>query len=248
MDLSFQLYSARNFQPWRDVFHALADIGYTQVEGFGGLFDQADQLAELLKTTGLHMSSAHFGIDQLEEDFDNSLAIIKQLHIKLVFCPYLEPAERPTSAAGWQAFAHRLVAIGDKLAMHNIAFGWHNHDFEFKALDNGQLPIDILLENAPNLAWEADLAWVQVGGHDPLVWIDKYADRLTAIHIKDRAPAGENEDQDGWCDIGDGVLNWPELLAAIRSKTKVNVFCVEHDNPADVFAFAQNAFNILQKF
>lgn len=248
MDLSFQLYSARNFQPWSKVFAALADYGYAQVEGFGGMFDQPDQLAELLKATGLRMDSAHFGLDQLEDDFDNSLAIIKQLGIKSVFCPYLDEAGRPNSAAGWETFAQRLASIGDKLASNHIAFGWHNHDFEFKALDDGQLPMDIILQSAPTLEWEADIAWVHVGGHNPLDWIEKYKDRMTAIHVKDRAPEGENLDQDGWCDVGEGVLNWQEILDAVRSKTNVKIFCVEHDNPADAFAFAQNSFNNIQKF
>ncbi len=32
MDLSYQLYSARNATPWPTVFSALAEQGYTQVE------------------------------------------------------------------------------------------------------------------------------------------------------------------------------------------------------------------------
>ena len=39
MDVSFQLYSAREFTPWADVFSMLAGLGYTQVEGFGGNYE-----------------------------------------------------------------------------------------------------------------------------------------------------------------------------------------------------------------
>ena len=39
MDVSFQLYSAREMSPWEDVIKMIADLGYTQVEGFGGVYE-----------------------------------------------------------------------------------------------------------------------------------------------------------------------------------------------------------------
>ena len=35
---SFQLYSARNFQPWDERAEDARQVGYTQVEGFGGVY------------------------------------------------------------------------------------------------------------------------------------------------------------------------------------------------------------------
>ena len=34
MNWSFQLYSARNFQPWEGVLKTLGELGYKEVEGF----------------------------------------------------------------------------------------------------------------------------------------------------------------------------------------------------------------------
>ena len=48
MDLSFQLYSARNFLPWDRVMNRLAELGYRQVEGFGGVFQDADATAAMM--------------------------------------------------------------------------------------------------------------------------------------------------------------------------------------------------------
>ena len=36
--LGFQLYSARNFQPFSAIFPKLANAGYTEVEGYGALY------------------------------------------------------------------------------------------------------------------------------------------------------------------------------------------------------------------
>ena len=49
---------------------------------------------------------------------------------------------------------------------------------------------------------------------------------------------GQNLDQDGWCDVGTGVLDWPELWRqslALGAKWMV----LEHDKPEDQVGFAR---------
>jgi len=248
MDLSFQLYSARNFQPWPEMLQALAANGYRQVEGYGDVYANPAEFAADLDNLGLKMPSGHFGIDMLEDDFDSALSIISAFGMTQVYCPYLNEEDRPKDAAGWQGFARRLATIGEKLASHGVAFGWHNHDFEFVALPDGQMPMAIILETAKNISWESDIAWIVVGGEDPFAWIEKYGDRISAIHVKDRAPEGENIDQDGWSDVGAGTMDWAALLTAVKNKTNASVYAVEHDNPSDAFAFAKNSFDNIQNF
>ncbi len=57
---------------------------------------------------------------------------------------------------------------------------------------DGSIPQDRIFEGGPGLEWEMDVAWVIRGGADPLAWIETYKDRITAAHVKDIAPAGEN--------------------------------------------------------
>ena len=73
-----------------------------------------------------------------------------------------------------------------------------------------------IFEGGPELEWEMDVAWVIRGGADPLAWIEKYKDRITAAHVKDIAPAGENTDEDGWADVGHGTVDWKAIMAALR--------------------------------
>ena len=70
MKFSFQLYSARNFQPWQDVLAMLARTGYKNVEGFGGVYEDPSAFRKLLDDNGLAMPSGHFSIDALEGDID----------------------------------------------------------------------------------------------------------------------------------------------------------------------------------
>ena len=46
------------------------------------------------------------------------------------------------------------------------------------------------------------------GGADPLEWMRPYGNRITAVHVKDIAPAGESADEDGWADVGHGTVDW----------------------------------------
>ena len=246
MDISFQLYSARNATPWDGVVKTLADLGYTQVEGFGGNFEDAAGFRSLLDQNGLSMPSGHFSVDMLENEPEKALEIAKTLGITRVYCPYLDESERPSDAAGWAAFAARLEAIGERMRAGGVAFGWHNHDFEFVACDDGTLPMQVILDGAPNIDWEADIAWIIRGGADPFAWISANKDRITAAHVKDIAPAGECADEDGWSDVGHGTVDWAALMTALK-EAGVDLFVMEHDNPSDATRFATRSIKALRQ-
>lgn len=241
MDFSFQLYSARNFPPLDDVLSGLAKLGYKQVEGFGGLYGDADSLAEALKTHGLTMPTGHFGLNQLL-DTDAALKTAETLGIRYLYCPAISKDERRDyTASTWVQLGETLAKLGETFRSRGFGFGWHNHDFEFQPLADGQLPMDILLTTASNNEWEMDIAWVAKGGQDPMEWLKKYGSRINAVHVKDIAPAGQNADEDGWADVGHGTLDWQELWAAIKQHTNARYWVMEHDNPADVDRFASRS-------
>ena len=81
----------------------------------------------------------------------------------------------------------------------------------------------------------------QWAGEDPGAWIKKYCDRVTALHVKDLAPKGENADEDGQADVGHGVLDWKKLMPAIKAPG-VKYLVMEHDNPNDFERFARRSY------
>lgn len=243
-DLSYQLYSSRNFPPLVDTLNMLAGLGYTQVEAYGGLFDDADGLEHALRQSGLTMPSAHFGLLELEQEADRVIQLAEKFAIKAVYCPFIEPDARPTDSAGWRAFGERLNQAGRVFREAGLTFGWHNHDFEFVAQPDGAMPMDELLAGGPDLMWEADIAWIVRGGADPIDWIDRYAGRIAGVHVKDIAVAGEASDEDGWADVGHGTINWAQLMQALKS-TPAELFVVEHDNPNDHTRFARRSITAM---
>lgn len=242
-DFSYQLYSSRNFPPLADTLKMLKRLGYASVEGYGALYADAAKVAELkahLGDSGLTMPSGHFGLDMVENDPAGTLDIARALGVETIYVPYLLPDQRPDTGAGWAAFGKRLQEASKPYRDAGLGFGWHNHDFEFKKTADGAIPQVAIFEGGPDLEWEADLAWVIKGGADPLEWIETFGKRLTAVHLKDIASAGENADEDGWADLGHGTVDWKALKAALAG-TGVKYFVMEHDNPKDQERFASRS-------
>ena len=245
MDIGFQLFSARNF-PLADVLKKVAALGYTHVEGYGALYANPDPAAlkALLDENGLTMPTAHISLGDLE-DTGKTLKLAETLGIKVAVCPGLAPHKRQTWAEGWKAFGDKLQKIGKPLQDAGLTFGYHNHDFEFVSYD-GKYAMDILLEAAPAVNVEADVAWIVRGKADPATWLPKFGDRIVAIHVKDIAPPGEATDEDGWADAGQGVVPWKTLWPIVRNQTKAQYFVAEHDNPKDIDRFASRSIAFIK--
>ena len=249
MNISYQLYSSREATPWADVLAHLAQNGYTQVEGFGGVYEDASAFRALLDQNGLSMPSGHFfPIGCFEDDFDKSIAAAKTLGMKVAYVPAPEDLWRDgTDAANWIALAKRLEEACKKVNDAGLRFGWHNHHWEFMPLPGGEIAMDLLLEHAPSMEWEADVAWIIRGGADPLKYFETYKGRITATHVKDIAPEGDCLDEDGWADVGHGTLPWKEYMAALRGNG-VELFVMEHDKPSDARRFAERAIASFKTF
>lgn len=239
--ISFQLYSARNFPPLDNTFALLARLGYRNVEGFGGLFSDPAALRAQLDAHGLEMPTSHFSLEQLQ-DRKKMLATASTVGVKTLFCPAINREKWDQPEADWVSLTNELAELGKFYKGEGFGFGWHNHHFEFWPTASGRLPMDIILEGAPDIDWQMDVAWVARGGQDPLKWIEAHGDRVTAVHVKDIAPEGEAQDEDGWADVGHGTLDWGALYAAIKASTRATHFVMEHDNPNDLERFASRSF------
>jgi sugar phosphate isomerase/epimerase len=244
--LSYQLYSSRNTQPLESTLVMLAKAGYQEVEGYGGVYENPKALKAQLDKHGLKMPSGHFSIEMLERESKKAVEIATTLGITQMFAPYIMPDDRPQNAAGWKKFGRRLSVIGEWARSEGFTFGWHNHDFEFVKLKTGEIPAEIMFDNWPLIDWECDVAWIARAKQNPATWIKKYANRITAIHVKDIAQRGENQDEDGWCDVGQGQVRWKDLFK-LFGDTRALRFVMEHDNPKDAARFAKRSFDFVSK-
>ena len=234
--LSLQLYSARNVRPVAEQLASVERHGFTNVETFGPFYDDVGETQRQLGHRGLSVKSGHFALGLAEQQPDRVVELAKALGMAWVVIPFLSAEERPVDAAGWAALGRRLDALGQRFGRDGLGIAWHNHAFEFSALEDGSLPIEHILGD--HLHWEADLAWVVKGGGDPEHWIQRYRGRIPLVHVKDIAPAGEKADEDGWADVGTGTLPWDGLWRLCVA-AGAEIMIAEHDNPNDFDRFAR---------
>ena len=178
---------------------------------------------------GVEMVSAHVMVDALENDLNSAVAFQKTLGNDTLIIPWISDANYSDSAESWQKLGERFNKIAQQVKAEGMTLLYHNHSFEFGEYD-GKLGLEHLLDSAPDLGLELDIGWCQEGGVDPMPLLEKYAGRVRRVHVKDRAPEGENLEQDGWADVGHGVIDWPPLLEAARD-AGAEWFVVEHDTP-----------------
>jgi sugar phosphate isomerase/epimerase len=164
-----------------------------------------------------------------------------------VFAPAPPPGERDGDETAWRMLGQELARIGAAVHGAGLRFGWHNHHWEFRKAADGRTFLDVMFAEAPDLLWQADVAWIVRGGADPLAELRRHQDRVIAVHIKDIAPAGQCVDEDGWADPGHGVLDWGALRVAM-TQAAVELCVVEHDKPNDVARFARRAFETVSRW
>ncbi len=239
-ELSIQLYSLRNYGDLDRQLEALAGLGYRQVETVAGHLADARHTRARLDAHGLAASTGHVPLADLRTRLEWVADQAQTVGIVQLFMPAVPAPERDRPAGHWRAVGAELADMAERLDARSLGLGYHNHHWELKAYPDGSRPLEHLFEAAAGskLNWEADVAWLVRGGVEPVAWLERYRDRLVAVHVKDIAPKGKNLDEDGWADVGQGVLDWPALWRAALARG-ARWMVLEHDKPSDPVRFAR---------
>jgi len=240
--ISFQLYSARNFPPIEKQLDTLVEIGFDAVEPFGGAY-QADpkKLRDLCDAAGLKIPTCHMPLDELDRGISQAIDTAKTMGLEVMIVPAVPHDQRSKDADGWKALGARLAQHAAAARAAGLKLAWHNHAFEYTTLPDGSRPIDHLL--AEGVMWEPDLGWIMRGKADVPAELAKFAGRIAAFHVKDLAPEGVTVD-DGWTDVGAGIIDWTALWPAIAS-AGTDILVLEHDAPSDWESFARRSYTFV---
>lgn len=244
--IALQMYTLRNVGTLDQQLALAERTGYTAVELVGTQGVGSEELNALLSTHHLTVTSAHVQLDVLRHQLAEAIAFNRAVGNRVLVVPYLKPDERPTDIAGWQKLGKELDALGARLRRDGMKLAYHNHDFEMKKYA-GKTGYEWLVDTTQpqNLMLEIDAAWVSRGGQDPERLIKRYADRLFALHAKDNAGIGVRDDEANFAPLGEGLLAWPQIIAAAQ-KTGKPLYIVEHDLPKDPAAIITVAKQNLQ--
>jgi sugar phosphate isomerase/epimerase len=247
--LALQLYTVRNaFAADRGAALArAAEQGFRAVEAFGigsPQRDAAERLADArefraqLDANGLKVIAVHGSVSAA----DDAEAVYDELEVlgtdRLIAAVPGAVAgvgggmgnEALATADGVKLLAEGLNAAAEKASARGIRIGYHNHDFEWKPVENGTPAYDVLVGNLdPRVFLEVDVYWAKTAGQDPAQVISSYVDRVFTLHVKD-GPAVRGELQTS---VGQGVVDNP---AAIAAGVNVGYHIIELDEaPGDPF-------------
>ena len=224
--IGLQLYTLREdtAKDFAGTLQKVAAIGYGAVElaGYGDL--SVRELSGLLEDNHLKVAGSHIPLEKLESDLPKVIEENLKLGNAHIVVPYLAEDRRKT-VDGYKKLAETLAGCGETLQTAGMTLCYHNHDFEFKPMENGQMGEDILLENTdPNFVKiEADAYWILKAGQDPVAFVKKHPGRVPIVHLKDR------DLTDGsFAPVGTGDLPLDALIAAAL-EAGTQYFIVEQD-------------------
>jgi sugar phosphate isomerase/epimerase len=265
--IGLQLYTVRDAmeKDLEGTLAKVAGIGYQNVELAGFSMEDGKilyfhrspkDLRVALDHNGLSAVSTHVNYKSLTpENFAKVIEISQLLGHSYIVNPWIDEEVRQ-QPGGWERTADTFNHVGEMSQKSGMQFAYHNHWFEFVAVD-GKLPYDILLaETDPKLVkMEMDLCWIEVAGGDPVKYFNRYPGRFPLVHVKDMktiAPVpvsgGQNlgDSLDQMTSVGSGVIDWKHIFAHAET-AGIKYYIVEHDKPQEPFESIRISYAYLEK-
>lgn len=182
MQYGLQLYSVRDIakESVDSMLAGVARLGYSMVESAEFYNLSAKNFKDLLDKHGLTMCSTHTSLRRLRDELDATIEYHKVIGCKDIVLP--------GAPIGTKQELDDLIdlinASVPKIEAAGMRLHFHNHSKEFIPNADGQIPHDELAKRT-RVYFEIDTFWAFNAGLDPLALLDKYADRVTLIHLKD---------------------------------------------------------------
>ncbi len=210
-DIGLQVYSLRGNMK-EDVagtLKAIADMGYKNLElasysngKFYGM--EPAEFRKLVEGLGMKITSSHLSKSLNKEDYAGTMAwwneaieAHNELGVPYMVLPSPPIALETATTADLDDMIAYLEDIGVNCNAVGIRFGYHNHKKEFLTV-NDTVIYDYLVQKSDptRVFFELDVYWAQEGGANPVELINKYADRIPLLHIKDDKEIGASGKMD----------------------------------------------------
>jgi sugar phosphate isomerase/epimerase len=238
--VALQLYSVREAlaEDFAGVMKKVTDIGYVGVEPIFNLPGTTTvEAAKLFRELGLEVPSAHTPLP-IGEDANRVLDFMAAMG-----CERIVSGKGPDSFETMDLIKQTcdLFNEGQAVAAQNgLAFGIHNHWWEFLQVE-GRYVYQVMLEHLhPAIFFELDTYWIKTAGVDPAEAVKAFGPRAPLLHIKD-GPAVKGEPHVA---VGQGVLNFPRIVQA--GEETVEWLIVELDHCAtDMMEAVERSYKYL---
>lgn len=224
--IAVQLYTLRealtdNFE---GVVSQLAEIGYVGVEPFGYPNRDAQAEGRIIQKYNLEVPSIHAQFPA--GDVTNAVIEAAQAVGTKRIIAGIGRGDKWDTLDKIKANCDLINEAASNAAGHGLTVGYHNHWWEFDTVVDGRPAYQHMVDLFdPNVFFQIDTYWVQVGGVNVVDVLKQLDSRIPVIHVKD-GPA-DNFEAD-MVAVGKGVMDWKNILA----NTSAEWYIVELDRCA----------------
>lgn len=222
--IGLQLYTLKDIikDDVQGILKAVAGIGFKKLEAYsyadGKVFGSLPyaEFIKMVNDLGMQVTSGHYGTGQVYPDVGTlstgwEMAVEDAAKAKQEFMviAWLAPEERK-SLDDYKRVCELMNTQNEVCRKAGIKLSYHNHDFEFVALED-QIPYDLMLKELdPSISMELDLYWINFAGFDALEYFKKHPGRFDQWHVKDR----DKVDTSKQTDVGSGSIDFKPIFAA----------------------------------
>lgn len=201
-EVGIQLYSVhQDSQQIEPTLERLAQIGYTTVETLNGGGDpncfglSPAEFKAVCDKVGLTITSTHAAI---QNDSDNEATTMERWRVlfdalrtmgaKYCIMPGYSFGTTLDQVKASCDYCNRVGALAKE---YGLRLGYHNHAGDFVKVE-GELLLDYVLDNTDPELFLLQLDVHNMGGNDPMYYLEKYADRVRLLHLKDDRELGRS--------------------------------------------------------
>lgn len=210
--IGLQLYSLRDDVKdlgIKKVLEIVAKMGYVNLEladyNNGKFYGKEPaEFKKMVDDLGMRITSGHlsrFQSDNRDEDmawWNKATEAYATANMKYMVMPSSPLSGEGATLDNVKRYGEYFSAIGLITATASIAFGYHNHAYEFENKIDDIPVYDLLVENTSprHVFFQNDVYWTQVGGYNPVDYLKKYPERIKTLHIKDVKAIGASRTMD----------------------------------------------------
>ena len=234
--VGLEMYSVRrtlgngsNFAAIRPTLESLSKMGYRVAEFwspyFNWTFPQAKEVRRMLDDLGMKSLSTHNGANAFAPGDGIAKAIELNQILGNKFIVMASAPGNTRTAEAWKQVADTLTKAADTLRPHGLFAGFHNHQTEWTAIEEGKRAMDILAANTPkDFMLQLDVGTSVEANANPVEWIKSNPGRINSLHLKDWSRA-----QGYGALFGEGESPWKEILATAESVGGVEFYLIEQE-------------------
>jgi len=242
--VGLQLYTVRREleKDFEGTLAKVAALGYNEVE-FAGYFNHTpQQVRAVLTKNNLAAPSVHALAGVLRNNLQQTIDAAKTIGHQYVVCAYLLPEERK-SLDDYKRLVDLFNEVGGRLNQAGLQFCYHNHDFEFTAIDD-KIPYDLLLAGTDpkTVKMELDLYWITKAGQSPLKYFSAHPGRFPLVHVKDMDATPKKF----FTEVGRGTINFREIFADSEKAGIKHYFVEQDETPASPFESIKMSIDYLK--